>query len=184
RALGDCRASLPRIDAADHDVNTIQPAFRIKLLGNPGPVQAPKQIEPVGEDDRFVKPYFRTTEGLPYTVRWRDHICIQQSYVEAFRVAICEEGLMQVRQPGRDRTPVPATAHHQHPYLVLQQFWMNMVHFHGFMVLPVSAQTPAAFGSHRQETGLETYGFALPTLTRVQETRRGGWSDELHHSDE
>ena len=67
-------------------------------------------------------------------------------------MAVCEEGLMQVRQPGRHRTPVPATAHHQHTYLVLQQLWMNMVRFHGFMVPRVSAQTPAAFGSHRQET--------------------------------
>jgi len=43
---------------------------------------------------------------------------------------------MQVRQPGRYRTPVPATSHHQYTYLALQQFWVNMVRFHGFMVLP------------------------------------------------
>ena len=35
RALGDCSSCNPCVDATNHDVNTMQPAVRVKVLGIP-----------------------------------------------------------------------------------------------------------------------------------------------------
>ena len=89
RALRNCRPRLPRVDTADHDVYTIKPAFRIQPFWNAFPIQTPKHIQPIGEDDRLIKANLRLTKGLSNAVRRRDRVRIKQSDVQAFRMSAC-----------------------------------------------------------------------------------------------
>ena len=66
-------------------------------------------------------------------------------------MSVCQQSLMQVRQPGRDRASVTTASDDQHAYFVLQQLWVNMVRFHGFIVPRVSGQIPEAFHWRRRE---------------------------------
>src|SRR5580704_3233038 len=54
-ALCDCRSRFPRVDTADHDVHAVQSSSSVEPLGNALPIQAPKPIQPVGENHRFIE---------------------------------------------------------------------------------------------------------------------------------
>ena len=97
-ALCNGRARFPSVNTADHDVHAVQPSFGIQALGNAFPVQAPEQIQAVGENHRFIETDLRLTERLAHAVRRRDDIWVEQSDVESFRMAVCQQCLMQVRQ--------------------------------------------------------------------------------------
>jgi hypothetical protein len=123
----------PRIDAPDHNIHAVQPSFGVEPFRDSLPVEAPEQIQPVSEDYRFVETNFRLTEGLPYAIRGRDDVRIKQSDVKAFRMSVCQKRLMQVGQPCSDGTTIAAASNYQYPHSVLQQFGMNLVHFHSFI---------------------------------------------------
>jgi hypothetical protein len=110
-ALCDGRARRPRVDTTDHDVHSVQSAVRIQALRNAPPVQAPEQIQAIGEDDGLVKTYLGPAERLAYAVRRRDDIWIEQSDVDAFRVSIFQQCPMQIRQPRCNRDSVAAASH-------------------------------------------------------------------------
>jgi len=119
-ALCNGRARLASVDTADHDVYAIESAFRIQPLWNTLPIQTPEEIQPVGENHRFIETNLRLTERLAYAVRRRDDIRIEQRDVDPFRMSVGQQCLMQVRQPGHDRASVAATADDQHAHFVLQ----------------------------------------------------------------
>lgn len=133
RTFCDGRPRASRVYAADHNIHSVKPAFRVESIGNPLPIQAPEHVQPVRQDHRFMKTSFSLTEGLPHAICGRDNVWIQKSDVKAFRVSVCQKRLMQVRQSGGDGAPISTASNHQNPHAMFQQFGMNLVGFHSFI---------------------------------------------------
>src|SRR5581483_10581157 len=89
-------------------------------------------------------------------------------------MSIHQQCLMQVRKPSGDCASVAATTHDQHTHFVVQQFGMNMVCFHSFIVHVFSRRIPEAFACCRPETSLGNCAYVLPGLTTSRENRPGG----------
>lgn len=182
-ALGDGCSRRAGVDAPDHNVHAIEPPFSIQALRNPLPVHAPEKIQTVGENDRFVETDLRLTERLAHAVRRRDDVRIQQGDVYSLRMAVCQQCLMQVRQPSGDCASVPATPYNQHAHFVLQQFGMNMVCFHGFILHLFSRRIPGVFACCQPETSPGSGAFVPPSLTTSQESCRDELSVGQRHWD-
>ncbi len=87
-ALCDSCAGRSRVDAPDHDVHAVKPAFRIKPLWDSLPVKAPEKVQTVGEDNRLAESYLGPTKWLAHTVRWGDDIGIEQRDVESLWMSV------------------------------------------------------------------------------------------------
>src|SRR6266567_4759437 len=183
-AFGDRSSCGPCVDAADDNIHTRHFSLWIEPLRNSFPVESPEQIQPVGENHRFIQTDLRLAERLAYAVRWRDYVGVEQSDVDAFRVSVCQQCLMEVRQPSRNGASISAASHNQHALSVFQQFRMNMMCFHVFILHLVSRQTPEAFACCPPEASPEMSASALPGLTKGLESRLNGSSVGLRHWDE
>src|SRR6266852_1665239 len=104
--------------------------------------------------------------------------------MDAFRMAVCQQCLMQVRQPRRDCASVPAATDDQHTHFVLKQFRMKMVCFHGFILHLFVRQIAEASVCCRPETSQGSCASVLPDWTIVQESLRGESSAERRRWDE
>ncbi len=110
-------SGFPPIHAPDHNIHAIQSSFGVQPFRNSLPIEAPEQIQTVGENHRFIEANFRLTEGLTHAICRRNELGIEQSDVEAFRMSVSQECLMQVRQSCRDCASISAASNNQAPAL-------------------------------------------------------------------
>jgi hypothetical protein len=99
------------------------------MFRNAFPVEPPKQIQAVRQDNAFMQAYFRSAERLADTIACRDCVPIDHLHMQASGVAISQQSLMEVREPRSYCSTVPSTAHNHDFDSTAQQFWMNRVFY-------------------------------------------------------
>src|SRR5215472_14669209 len=80
-------------------------------------------------------------------------------------MSVCQERLMQVRQPRGNRASISTASDDQHAHSVLKEFGMNLVCFHDFILRLFSRQIPEVFVCCRPGTSQESRSSVLPGLT-------------------
>jgi len=93
----------------------------------------PSQSNPQNRFKRLARTadlYNPISDRLTNTVRQGDRVWVKQHDVQAFRVAVYQQCLVQVGQTGGDYASVAAAAHNQYAYSVPQQLWVDLMRFH------------------------------------------------------
>ena len=107
---GDCEARGPRIHTGDQDVHD-PIGLLCEVTGGSVPLQTPEEVQPIGNDQRFVQADLRLGERLPHTVGGRDAITVYENDVET-RLPLSEERLVDIRQAAGQRTACSSATHH------------------------------------------------------------------------
>ena len=106
----DGQPGCPCIHTGDQDVhNPI--GLLCEVAGESIPFQSPEEIQPVGDDQRFVEADLGLGERLSHTVGGGDSVAVYEDDIET-RLSLCEERLVNVRQPAGQRTARSPTPHH------------------------------------------------------------------------
>jgi hypothetical protein len=74
----------------------------IQKLRDRFPVEAPKQVDAINQDNHFMETHIAYAERLPHAVGLRDQVAIDQGDVQSIRVAEGNHGLMQIGQTARN----------------------------------------------------------------------------------
>jgi hypothetical protein len=110
RALADNESGCGGIHAPDDNLHVLESQLGRTMFRNAFPAESPKQIQAVGQDNALMQADFRSGERLADTIRRRDSVAIDQLHMQASRMAIGQQSLMEIWQPSSDCATVPSAA--------------------------------------------------------------------------
>src|SRR5664280_2379007 len=118
------------VDTTNYEINLCVLGDLLYLCLHALPVQTPEKVDPVCQHDSFWKADLRSAKRLAHTVGFADRVGIDQRHLQTTRMAKCQHGLVEVGEPGNDRTAVTAAADYQDTNCPFQKLRIKSVHHH------------------------------------------------------